>query len=172
MSEARFAAESYQSAVLHFYDSSIQEWEPTILADRLVANADSLRKEGLNDEALEAYRNLIFAYGENDSLVKLAIYESAQIYNETGRFEEAEAEYQACYEIFPDSPEAEKSLFSRGFILSENLNKNDESLQVLKTFQQKYPNSELKESVDWLVQNIESNGKLADDLMKKISAEE
>lgn len=172
MSEARFAAESYQSAVLHFYDSSIQEWEPTILADRLVANADSLRKEGLNDEALEAYRNLIFAYGENDSLVKLAIYESAQIYNETGRFEEAEAEYQACYEIFPDSPEAEKSLFSRGFILSENLNKNDEALQVLKTFQQKYPNSELKESVDWLVQNIESDGKLADDLLKKISAEE
>ena len=44
--------------------------------------------------------------------------------------------------------------------------------EVLEDFQKRFPKSELKESVDWLVENIKSDGKLADDLMKKIEAEE
>jgi hypothetical protein len=59
-----------------------------------------------------------------------------------------------------------------GFILSENLNRNDQALEVLEDFQKRFPKSELKESVDWLVENIKSDGKLAEDLMKKIEAEE
>lgn len=172
MENARLAAEYYESAVLHFYDSSIPEFAPEIEAGRLLVKADSLRNLGRVNESVAAYRKVMFAYGENDSLFKKAVYETAQIFNEADRFNDAEVEYLACYEMFPDSPEAEKAMFSRGFILSENLNRNDEALTVLKQFQQKYPQSELKESVDWLVQNIESNGKLADDLIKKISAEE
>ena len=73
--------------------------------------------------------------------------------------------------MWPDSPETEKALFSRGFILNENLHKDTLALQVLEDFQKRFPNSELKESVDWLVNNIKSGGKLAEDLMKKIEAE-
>ena len=42
----------------------------------------------------------------------------------------------------------------------------------VEDFQKRFPKSELKESVDWLVENIKSDGKLADDLMKKIESEE
>ena len=63
-------------------------------------------------------------------------------------------------------------MFSRGFILTENMHKDSLALGVFEEFKKLYPKSELNESVDWLVQNIKSNGKLADELMKKIEAEE
>jgi hypothetical protein len=74
--------------------------------------------------------------------------------------------------VWPEAPEAEKAMFSLGFVLNENLKQNDRALEVLEDFQKRFPKSELKESVDWLVENIKSDGKLADDLMKKIEAEE
>lgn len=172
MANARFAAETFMDATLHYYDSSIPEGKPEILSDRLLFKADSMNKAGNVNGALEAYRNLMFAYGENDSLFKIAGYESAQILNDAGRFEEAEAEYRAFCEMFPESPNAEKALFSLGFVLHENLKKNEEAKAVFEEFQRIYPNSELKESVEWLVKNIESNGKLAEDLMKKIETQE
>jgi hypothetical protein len=63
-------------------------------------------------------------------------------------------------------------MFSRGFILNENLHKDAEALKIFEEFKKTYPKSELMESVDWLIQNIKSNGRLADDLMKKIASEE
>jgi TolA-binding protein len=96
----------------------------------------------------------------------------AQIESENENFLDAEGDYNAFYNMWPNSPNAEKAMFSRGFMLNENLGMNDKALEVLEAFLQKYPNSELKESAQWLVDNIKSNGKLADDLMKKIEAEE
>ena len=75
-------------------------------------------------------------------------------------------------EVLEHIPEVEKAMFSLGFVLNENLKQNDRALEVLGDFQKRFPKSELKESVDWLVENIKSDGKLADDLMKKIEAEE
>ena len=46
------------------------------------------------------------------------------------------------------------------------------TIRILKEFITKYPKSELKESVDWLIKNIESNGKLAQELVEKISQSE
>ena len=63
-------------------------------------------------------------------------------------------------------------MFSRGFILTENMHKDSLALEVLNEFKQKFPKSELAESADWLIENIRSGGQLANDLMKKIEAEE
>ena len=56
--------------------------------------------------------------------------------------------------------------------MTENMHKDTLALEVFDEFKKLYPKSELTESVDWLVNNIKSNGKLADDLMKKIESEE
>ena len=96
----------------------------------------------------------------------------AQTYADSQKYRDAAAYYDAFLKVWPDSPDAEKALFSRGFILNENLHRDSLALEVLEDFQKRFPKSELKESVDWLVENIKSGGKLADDLMKKIEAEE
>lgn len=168
----RLASEAYANAAVHLYDSSIPEAKPEGHADFLIAAADSLCKAGKRSEAYGRYRQVLYAYADNDELFQKVAYELAQVQNENEEYLDAEAEYYAFYKMWPDNPNAEKAMFSRGFILNENLGMNDAALEVFKEFQEKYPNSELKESVDWLIKNIESNGKLAEDLMKKISDED
>ena len=73
--------------------------------------------------------------------------------------------------MFPEHPLAEKALFAKGFIYDENLKQPEKALGIFELFLKKYPNSELKESVNWLVQNIKNNGKLASELLEKIGNE-
>ena len=168
----RLAAEAYSKAVVHLYDMSVPEYKPDMLVDVLIPKADSLYKAGKKSPAFYAYRKVMYAYAENDSLFEHVAYEMAQIENENSEFEDADGDYYAFYMMWPNSVNAEKAMFSRGFILNENMGANEKALEVLEGFVQKYPNSELKESAQWLVDNIKSNGKLAEDLMKKIEAEE
>lgn len=168
----RVSAELYAKASVHFYNSEYSEFQPRMTVDEMLADADSLAKAGLPVEALVKYRDLMYVHADNDSIFQKASYEIAQLKSEIEEFYDAESGYYAFYKMYPESPLAEKALFSRGFILNENLHKNETALAVFKEFQQKYPNSELKESVDWLVRNIESDGKLAEELMKKIESEE
>ena len=168
----RFAAEAYEKADVHLYDTGIAEFKPYKTADKLMARADSLYQAGKKSDAYYAYRDVMYGYAEDDSLFERVAYEMAQIQGENEEYMDAEGEYYAFYTMWPNSVNAEKAMFSRGFMLNENLGWNDKALGVLEEFLQKYPNSELKESAQWLIDNIKSNGKLADDLMKKIEAEE
>ncbi len=134
--------------------------------------ADSLYKAGNLSESLESLRKVRGLYADVDSVFAKASLEIARIASEKEDFATAEKEYSIFCDMWPESPEVEKAMFSRGFILTENLHRDDMALETLQEFQKKFPKSELKESVDWLVDNIKSEGKLAADLLKKISAEE
>jgi hypothetical protein len=67
---------------------------------------------------------------------------------------------------------SEKALFSRAFILHENLKQDSAALNLFREFKTEYPKSELMESVDWLIKNIESKGKLAEELLEKIAKQD
>ena len=168
----RFAAEAYTNADVHLYDGSESEYKPTMLYNVMISKADSLFKAGDRSGAYNEYRKVMYAYADVDSLFEKVAYEMAVVQGENDEFMDAEGEYYAFYTMWPNSPNAEKAMFSRGFILNENLRWNPVALKVLEEFLQKYPNSELKESAQWLVDNIKSDGKLAEDLMKKIESEE
>lgn len=165
----RIMADAYSAARVHLYDSSIPEFLPRDNVKIRLERADSLKAAGNTSDAYLEYRTLMFAYAEVDSLFSKALYEMATIRNESNQFTEADVEYYAYYKIFPEDKNAEKAMFSRGFILNENLGKNDLAQEVLEEFIQKYPNSEFRESADWLLENIKSNGKLEEELKKKIS---
>ena len=138
----------------------------------LIRSADSLYKMLAYDASLSMWKKVRDRYPENDSLYALATFQIAQVESEAERFSMAEAEYYTYYMMWPKSPDAEKAMFSRGFVLNENMHKDTLALQVLEEFQKTYPNSDLGKDVDWLIENIKSGGKLAEDLMKKIEAEE
>ncbi|MCQ2125375.1 MAG: hypothetical protein MJZ25_14445 [Fibrobacter sp.] len=168
----RLAAEAYTKASAHFYGDDVPEYNVPTIVDKMMAKADSLYKAGKRSEAYYAYREVMYTYPDNDSLFQKVAYEMAQIQNENEEYLDAEGEYYAFYRMWPESENAEKAMFSRGFILTENLGMDSVALEVFREFQVKYPNSELKESADWLVKNIESNGKLAEDLLQKINTEQ
>lgn len=165
----RYSAECYLKASNHFYGDDAPQYVPNYTVDGLMARADSLYKAGKPMDAFYAYRDVMYSYPENDSLFQLSTYMMAQTQSDAEIYGDAEAEYYAFYRMWPDNENAEKAMFSRGFILNENLKMDSLALEVFHEFMQKYPNSELKESADWLVKNIESNGKLTEELLQKIS---
>jgi len=169
---SRYLNDLLKNTNFTFYDNTLEMPTDYKTPESWMALADSLSQAQNAAGALENWTNLRDWYAENDSIYAKATLEIARIASEIDQFETAETEYDIFCRMWPDSPEVEKAMFSRGFILNENLHRDDIALEVLQDFQKKFPKSSLKESVDWLVNNIKSNGKLADDLIKKISAEE
>ena len=164
--------DAWNKTNVFFYDRSKVSFAPVTTADGFLALADSLAKAQKFDAAISAYRKVVDFYAERDTLFRTAVYNMAQTYSDAQKYKQSVACFEAFLQVWPDAPEAEKAMFSLGFVLNENLKQNDRALEVLEDFQKRFPKSELKESVDWLVENIKSDGKLADDLMKKIEAEE
>lgn len=171
---AKLAAnmEIWNKTNVFFYDQSKASIAPVTTAEGFVALGDSLARNQNFEAAITAYNRVINLFAYRDTLFRSAVYNLAQVYTDAQNYKRSAETYEAFLQVWPDAPEAEKAMFSLGFILSENLNRNDQALEVLEDFQKRFPKSELKESVDWLVENIKSDGKLAEDLMKKIEAEE
>ena len=159
------------NVILYKKDIPVKQGEP-LTPEVLSQAADSLYKARAYEASIEKWKKIRDIYPDNDSLYALATYQVAQVEAEAENYSFAEAEYNAYYRMWPNSPDAEKAMFSRGFILNENMHKDSLALEVLEEFQKTYPNSEMGKDVNWLIDNIKSGGKLAEDLMKKIEAEE
>lgn len=168
----RVVAESWGKAKVSLYNDSIYLLPQENSLDSAIAALDSFYREQKLDKVLVGWQGLRDRYPENDTLMKKATYEIAHVLSEMNDFDHSQREYRAFYNVWPDDPNVEKAMFSRGFILTENMHKDSLALEVLNAFKQKFPKSELTESADWLIENIRSGGQLANDLMKKIEAEE
>lgn len=168
----RIEAEIWANAKVKVFREGVSVAQEAAGPDVMQAAADSLYKARNYDAAIEKWKKVRDYYPDNDTLFAKATLQIAQIQAEAEQYSFSEAEYNVFYKMWPESPDAEKAMFSRGFILNENLHKDSLALQVLEEFQAKYPNSEMGKDVNWLVENIKSGGKLAEDLMKKIEAEE
>lgn len=168
----RAEAEILANAEIFMYKKDVPVNIAPSTLETLVKDADSLYKARAYDAAIEKWRKVRNLYPENDSLFALATFQMAQIDAEAEHYGFAESEYYVFYKMWPKSSDAEKAMFSRGFILNENLHKDSLALEVLEEFQKTYPESEMGKDVNWLIENIKTGGKLAEELMKKIEAEE
>lgn len=162
---------AWSNARVSLYDQSISLLPQEKSFEKAFARYDSLYMDRKYDRAYEAWEGLRYRNLGNDSIMKKATYEMARIASESERYDDAVRQYRAFFRMWPDSPDAEKAMFSCGFIYTENMHKDSLALEVFNEFKEKYPKSELIESVDWLIDNIKSGGKLADELMKKIAEE-
>ena len=163
--------ESWNMVRSSFFDSKWEALCPKSVPQDVLNKAAEVMTAGNFDKSVKLYELVLRTYADDDTVFQNTMLNLAQAYADAGRYDNAEKNYEAFYTIWPEHPEAEKAMFSRGFVLNENLHKDKVALQVLEAFCKKYPKSDLKESADWLMANIKSSGKLADDLMKKIDAE-
>ncbi len=142
-----------------------------ISAKAYVAYADSLQKNGLTDYARWEWSVLRARFPEDAEAYARATLELAKLESDFLGFAESAKEYAALIGMFPNRPEAESGLFAYGFLLEENLNRKQEALLIYKRFMEKYPKSSRFESAKWLAENIESGGRLSEELFKKIEAQ-
>ena len=168
----RFRADLHKVDRIHVYDTTFLPLADPYSKDSLLLAADSSYKSRNLAAAEQAWEHLRMLNPSDDSLFARATFQIAQIENESEHFDVAQHEYRAFYSMWPKSPDAEKALFTRGFILHENLKQDSLALAVFRDFAAKYPKSDLMESVNWLIKDIESKGKLAADLLDKISKED
>lgn len=168
----RFRADLHKMDRIHVYDTTFLPLADPYSKDSLLRAADTSYKTRNLAAAEQAWEHLRSLYPSDDSLFARATFQIAQIENENEHFDAAQHEYRAFYSMWPKSPDAEKALFTRGFILHENLKQDSAALAVFRDFAAKYPKSDLMESVNWLIKDIESKGKLAAELLDKISKED
>jgi hypothetical protein len=120
--------------------------------------------------ASEDWLRLRALFPEDEALQKTATDSLAGLYQALERFADAETEYHALYAMWPNDKDAYKPLFMRGFIYFENLKNNDKALEMFEELVQKFPNCELADDAQILVNNIKSGGKYFEDLQKKIDS--
>ncbi len=168
----RYRKELYRKYPVTVYDSSYLPWADLFSVQELEARADSFYTARELGGAYLTWNRIRALSAENDSLFARAVYELARIDGEREKYEAANGEFAAYYAIWPASSDAEKALFNRAFILHENLKRDTLALSLFEEFQEKFPKSDLHESVDWLIRDIRSGGKLAEELLEKISKQE
>jgi TolA-binding protein len=168
----RFRAKLHENTQTRIYDTTFLPMVDNFSRDSLLVKAhESYKARNLN-ASIEAWNQLRTLYPDNDSLYARATYELAVVYSEDEKYDFAQREYRAYVALWPKNPDAEKALFSRAFILHENLKQDSAALNLFREFKTEYPKSELMESVDWLIKNIESKGKLAEELLEKIAKQD
>lgn len=168
----RMLVDAWNSVQSFFYDRSLEGFVPESDSKRLISEADSLARVQDFEGAVNKMDRLVRLYHDVDTLYSEALSRMAQYFSDAQKFEESVKCNELLENQLPSSSEAETAMFSRAFVLSENLQRNAEAQAVLEEFFKKYPESSLKESAQWLLDNIKSNGKKAQELMKKIETQE
>lgn len=168
----RYRKDLYQKYPVTVYDSAYLPRVDLFSTEALEARADSFYTARELNGAHLTWDRIRALSAEDDSLFGKAVYELARIDGEREKYEAADGEFAAYYAMWPKSSDAEKALFNRAFLLHENLKKDTLALALFEEFQEKFPKSDLRESVDWLIRDIRSGGKLAEELLEKISKQE
>lgn len=169
----RYRRELYKTYPVEVYDSAYLPRKDMFSPAVLASTADSFyAARNLSGAWLNWQRVHALTADGDDSLYAESILKTAQIDAERERFADAEKQYAAYIALWPDSPQAEKALFNRAFILRENLKNDSLSQRLFREFLQKYPKSGLSSDAEWLLKDIESGGKLSEELDEKISRQE
>lgn len=168
----RYRRGLYQKYPVTVYDSSYLPRVDLFSVKDLEARADSFYTARELAGAHLTWDRIRALSAEDDSLFARAVYELAKIDGEQEKYDAANGEFAAYYAMWPKSSDAEKALFNRAFLLHENLKRDTLALSLFEEFQEKFPKSDLRESVDWLIRDIRSEGKLSEELLEKISKQE
>ena len=166
----RYRRDLYKKVTVSILDSLYLPRTDLFSTKELVARADSLyAARNLKGAWLTWERINALSADEADSVFARSVWELARIDAELDKFAESDKEYAAFCALWPDTKQAERGLFARAFQMRENLKKDSVALVLFQEFSKKYPESDLRGSVDWLIKDIQSGGKLSKELNEKIS---
>lgn len=168
--QERLKAKLAKDLQVEIFDSSLAAANPFV-PENLIAYAKQKYEKRKLVEAqlsLQNARDLL----TDDTLAMRATTLLAQIYHEQQRHIDAVREFRLQYALWPDHPEAYKALFMRGFILTENLQKDSLALEAFEELLAKYPKSDLADDAAWMVKNIKSGGQLVPALLDSIAKQD
>ncbi len=131
-------------------------------------SAEELYNEGLLNQKEQNYEQAVDLFekaGDKDSDGKFApkayleiatIYYAGNIKNisKEESFSKAITYYEKVYENYPQSEQAPRSLFMKGFIESNEQNNFEAATKTFNEFLEKYPNNEMAEAAKAELENM------------------
>jgi TolA-binding protein len=112
-------------------------------------------------ETVKAYETLVSEFPD-DSLAPEALYQLGTLYQnkmvpnfkETESMEKAVTIFKSVFEKYPDSRQAQVSLFMAGFIQANDLKKYQDATSTYNLFLQKYPKSDMASAAKDEINNM------------------
>ncbi len=131
---------------------------------------DEKRTSILSDIHLALYYSTEYHPESKD--LKEAYYELGQTLYDLKRFRDAAWYFERFTQLFPDSPEREKSLFMKGYLYSEHLKKDSLAVRAFEDLLKSYPQSEFADDADFLIRDIRSGRKLSQEFLNSLQSQQ
>src|SRR3989339_372168 len=96
---------------------------------------------------------IVLALNCSKKLTDKELFDLAQVEGGKGNYEKAVETFEKLLKLYPDSENAPVALFMIGFTYANELGNKDKARIAYQEFIEKYPNHELKPSVDFELAN-------------------
>jgi len=139
---------------------------PTAFEDARVKIENEMQKELSREYFQETDSLLREKYGVkimSDNLVEKLTpeeyFENAEKAQKKRRYKDAIYYYDQIGELYPDTGDAYKALFMKGFLYSEEMDDKEMAIEIFQKVISEYPEGELHESADFMIKELrgESN---------------
>ena len=139
---------------------------PTAFEDARVKIENEMRKElsreyfqETDSQLREKYVVKVLSDNLVEKLTPEEYFENAEKAQKKRRYKDAIYYYDQISELYPDSNDAYKALFMKGFLYSEEMDDKDMAIEIFQRVIAEYPEGELHESADFMIKELrgESN---------------
>ena len=125
-------------------------------------------KFGVNRKAAQSYVDACEAYALAYPATKEApefLYKGTEVSRTLRTFTKSLTMYDWIIDQYPQYEKAPTAMFLKGFIIENELNNDEAAKEVYRTFISKYPDHQLKDDVQFLLDNV---GKSDEEIMEMI----
>ena len=125
-------------------------------------------KFGVNRKAAQSYVDACEAYALAYPATKEApefLYKATEVSRTLRTFTKSLTMYDWIIDQYPQYEKAPTAMFLKGFIIENELNNDEAAMDVYRTFISKYPDHQLKDDVQFLLDNV---GKTDEEIMEMI----
>jgi outer membrane protein assembly factor BamD (BamD/ComL family) len=147
-------AENKYNEVINIYNQLLKVYPRSQNAPKVYFDLGAIYLVHLDDQktAEKVWNRVQKKYPEFD--IEKEFFDYAQKLQDEGKPEWAIKFYDQILSLLPESAHRDKALFLKGFVYSEELNEQDKARETFKKFMEEYPNSELKDDAEYMLENM------------------
>ncbi|MDN5354514.1 MAG: hypothetical protein PWQ09_1270 [Candidatus Cloacimonadota bacterium] len=134
----------------------------TMLRNLAIQKFEAKQKELALKYNLQKYPDRLIVKLEPEQYFKKA--EDSQKRN---NFQQAIYFYDQIIKYYPETTDAYKARFMKGFVCAEDLNQKGEALEIFQNLVEDYPDGELNESAEYMIQELEGKNNVIEKIKEE-----
>ncbi|MDY6915497.1 MAG: peptidyl-prolyl cis-trans isomerase, partial [Candidatus Cloacimonadota bacterium] len=94
-------------------------------------------------------------------------FKKAEDAQKRNNFKQAVYFYDQIIKYYPESQDEYKAKFMKGFVYAEDLNEKSAALDIFQNLVEKYPDGELNESAEYMIQELEGKNNIIEKIIEE-----